>query len=102
MGSDETTYRKCFSDPKVGLGKFGSGTVTGEDMNVDINVTASSRLAGCGWQPFGVQLGSSSGRELSRVSEGRVHGGSLIALLTYDSGESSDQGKVNMMPKKWI
>lgn len=84
------------------LGTLVQDTVTSEDMNVDINVTTSSRLAGCGWQPFGVQLGSSSGRELSRVSEGRVHGGSLIALLARESGESSDQGKVNMMPKKWI
>lgn len=35
----------------------------------------------------------------SRVTEGRVHGGSLIAFLT---ASNLDSEKVNMMPHKWI
>ncbi|GKE05631.1 hypothetical protein Tco_1397649, partial [Tanacetum coccineum] len=84
------------------LGSLVQDTVTTEDMNVDINVSGSSPFTGYGWKPFGIQLGSPSGREQSRVSEGRVHGGSLIALLAQNSGESSDQVKFNMMPRKWI
>nr|XP_043639380.1 uncharacterized protein LOC122610452 [Erigeron canadensis] len=75
---------------------------TTEDMNIDTNVMVSSHFSGCGWQRLGVPEGSSAGQGPPMVSEGRVHGGSLLALLARNSADTSDQAKVNMMPQKWI
>ncbi|XP_071726417.1 uncharacterized protein [Rutidosis leptorrhynchoides] len=73
-----------------------------EDMNIDTNVMGLLPFSGFGWKPFGVQQVSPAGPGPSMVSGGRVHGGSLIALLAGNSNVSSDTGKVNMMAQKWI
>nr|XP_043605855.1 uncharacterized protein LOC122578052 [Erigeron canadensis] len=62
------------------------------------------QFSGSGFKPFGVQNGDmAAGPRQSTSAEGRVHGGSLIALLAAgSSGGSSSPGKVNAMPQKWI
>lgn len=62
-------------------------------MMVDTNGVMTS-----GFKPFGIPAG---GERRSSGGEGRVHGGSLIALLAAgrnSGGGSSDAGKV----QKWI
>ncbi|KAI3707092.1 hypothetical protein L6452_25304 [Arctium lappa] len=70
--------------------------MTTEDMNVDGIMASSSSPSPSCWKAFGGQNESVS------VSEGRVHGGSLIALLAGSSSGSTDPGKFNMMLQKWI
>ncbi|KAI3812897.1 hypothetical protein L1987_17610 [Smallanthus sonchifolius] len=56
--------------------------------------TTAPGFGGSGLRPFGIQQGGGAGR--SSGAEGRVHGGSLIALLASNPGEG------NAMGRKWI
>lgn len=60
------------------------------------NVTTPG-FTSSGFKPFGDQAG---GPRRSTGAEGRVHGGSLIALLA--AGSSGNPGNVIAMPQKWI
>ncbi|GKB02260.1 hypothetical protein Tco_0830349 [Tanacetum coccineum] len=63
-------------------------------------------FTGSVFRPFGVQHGNMApGPRASTGAEGRVHGGSLIALLAAGSGSnggSSNPGNVAIPPQKWI
>ncbi|KAD3641344.1 hypothetical protein R6Q59_003952 [Mikania micrantha] len=62
----------------------------------DNNISAPVMMQQQQQQPVG-------GGRWSRGSEGRVHGGSLIALLAAGgSGVRSNPGEGNAMPRKWI
>lgn len=66
-------------------------------MTSDTNAMMTSGFTGSGFKPFG---SLAIGERRSSGGEGRVHGGSLIALLAAgrSGGSSSDAGKV----QKWI
>lgn len=83
--------------------------ITAEDMVVDILKIDSRGGNRSGWEHFGLQQGSVQlGRDQSSVPEGRVHGGSLIAMLAGGSSRSenmiggpSEMCKFYMMPQNW-
>ncbi|KAM7531360.1 hypothetical protein LguiB_034770 [Lonicera macranthoides] len=74
-------------------------------MNMDNSFGTSAGCTGSVWKHFGVEQSS------DEVPEGRVHGGSLIALLAAGStrssskntiGRPSEPEKYYMMPQNWI
>lgn len=82
------------------------------DIMMDISTVTSAGLIGSGWNQFGLQHGLPVGRGPLPVSvpvpvaaaapEGRVHGGSLIALLASNLGGPSEPAKVYMLPQTWM
>ncbi|KAJ0445758.1 hypothetical protein HanHA89_Chr17g0686991 [Helianthus annuus] len=53
-----------------------------------------------GFRPFGMQQADGATARQSSSAEGRVHGGSLIALLA--AGSSGNPGEGSAVPRKWI
>uniref|UniRef100_A0A5B7AZZ4 WRKY19-like zinc finger domain-containing protein n=1 Tax=Davidia involucrata TaxID=16924 RepID=A0A5B7AZZ4_DAVIN len=118
------TLGAIIQNPKPSIPEKTNEVVTADNMNVDITKMESSGVtsAGCtgfDWKQLGLQQAHLpvGGGEPSSVSvlvpEGRVHGGSLIAMLTgtsslmFSSGESvitapSEPGKLRRMPHNWM
>ncbi|XAR70231.1 hypothetical protein NMG60_11027019 [Bertholletia excelsa] len=106
-------------DPKPGRSEKMKEVVNVEDMNVSITKVETSGLtmsgsSGFDWNQLGfpqarVSIGEgglSSAPVL--IPEGRVHGGSLMAMLTGSSGskivfgDPLEPGKSYMMPRNWM
>lgn len=109
------TVGAMVQDPKPRKAEKIKDVVNVEDMNVDITKMDSNGVnlpspASFGWKQFGVLQqarlpvddgGISAAPVL--VSEGRVRGGSLMALLTGNSGIGpSEPGKSYVMPHNWM
>lgn len=109
------TVGAMVQDPKPRKAEKIKDVVNVEDMNVDITKMDSNGVnlpspASFGWKQFGVLQqarlpvddgGISAAPVL--VSEGRVRGGSLMALLTGNSGIGpSEPGKSCVMPHYWM
>lgn len=78
-----------------------------DEMNVDDAMTNGSIATTASGSCSGLKNGGSSvGQPSVIVPEGRVHGGSLMALLSGGSGtagsDSSLPMKPYMMPKNWM
>ncbi|XVF51394.1 hypothetical protein PTKIN_Ptkin04bG0181700 [Pterospermum kingtungense] len=102
-------------DPKLSKSEKMKETVMDEDMNVDITKMGSGgeALAGSssGLNHYGIPVGE--GGFSVFVPEGRVHGGSLMAMLVGGSGpgssnsersvgDPSERSKSFMVPKSWM
>ncbi|KAL7165475.1 hypothetical protein ACSBR2_041208 [Camellia fascicularis] len=109
------TVGAMVQDPKPRKAEKIKDVVNVEHMNVDITKMDSNGVnlpspASFGWKQFGVLQqarlpvddgGISAAPVL--VSEGRVRGGSLMALLTGNSGIGpSEPGKSYVMPHNWM
>ncbi|GFZ01313.1 hypothetical protein Acr_14g0009480 [Actinidia rufa] len=119
------TLGSMVQDPKPSKPEKMKEVVNMEDMNVDIMKMGSSGVTGLGgpsnfaWKQFGLQQahlpvgdGGLSATPVL-VPEGRVHGGSLIAMLTESSGcrlngsnsvvgGPSEPGKSYRKPLNWM
>lgn len=96
-------------DPKLGKPEKMKEVVIADEMNVDVmNIGSSIRTSASGTCSDLKQGGQSSAPVL--VPEGRVHGGSLMALLAGGSDSntssigntSSGPKKSYMMPQNWM
>ncbi|KAK3001810.1 hypothetical protein RJ639_021852 [Escallonia herrerae] len=117
------TLGAIVKDSKSGKPEKMKGVVSAEDVCVDLMMMESSVVtsAGCpgpSWNHCGLQqgvvpVGRAPSPAPAAVPEGRVHGGSLIAMLASSSGRSvrrsrnmvrgpPEPGKYLMMPQNWM
>ncbi|BFG31845.1 hypothetical protein CerSpe_181190 [Prunus speciosa] len=103
------TLGPMVQDPKLGKSDKMKEVATADDMNVDVmNIGSSIRTSATGTCSDLKQAGQSSAPVL--VPEGRVHGGSLMAMLAGGSdskansrgSNSSGPKKSYMMPQNWM
>ncbi|XP_076920092.1 uncharacterized protein LOC143581124 [Bidens hawaiensis] len=82
------------------LGTLVQDTAPSQAQKMVLSPPDTTGFTALGFKPLGVQQGNNlaDGARRSSGAEGRVHGGSLIALLAAGSGS----GEGNAMARKWI
>lgn len=109
------TLGPMVQDPKLSKLEKMKEVVTAEDMSVDIKKMGTEAPAGRTWASWEQYAAPNANVAVAEggVPEGRVHGGSLLAMLASSSGigssnskgvasEPSEPSSSFMMPRSWI